>query len=383
MRAPYGEVYVNLSAVGLDVYLNSNKQIDYINGIKGLACIGIVVGHYAGIYKYAETIPPAPRLADILFRHPLWITIDENFWLCVFCVLSGYVVAIAHITDFRSLISKIIKRFLRLYLPMLGACIIIYGLYKLFGFSNIHTTKLFHNNWFQSFYTTSFGIAQVFTDPAVTLLYRGSPFNNVYWMLNSLFMSSIIIYVGRYVLSYRSSARIAVHAVTLYLCIRYYGFVGFGCALGALILDYQPQLVQIFARERRHRICWGIFVFIMVDNGHMMLDRFMPFSFLHYTPFWKVFYFGVALLIIGNSATIKQIFSHRLLQSLNRISFGVYSLHFPIICTMTCALFLHSKWSFMNFILFGLLTMVVIIAASWLYHYAVEIPASRLLKRLP
>ena len=299
--------------------MNSNKQIDYINGIKGLACIGIVVGHYAGIYKYAETIPPAPRFIDILFRHPLWIVIDENFWLCVFCVLSGYVVALAHIPDFRSLVNKILKRFLRLYLPMLGACAIIYGLYRLFGFYNIHTTQLFHNNWFQSFYTTRFRAIQVFTDPAVTLLYQGSPFNNVYWMLNSLFMSSVLIYLGRYVLSFRKSAHIAVHAVTLYLCIRYYGFVGFGCALGAVIQDRQQQLAQAFACDRRRRLCWGIFVFVLVDSGHMMLDRFMPLSFLHYTPFWKVFYFGVALLIISNSTRLQHIFNHNVWQSLNRI----------------------------------------------------------------
>ena len=38
----------------------------YLNGLKGIACLLIMMGHYLGLYKYAQSFTPSIRIIDII-----------------------------------------------------------------------------------------------------------------------------------------------------------------------------------------------------------------------------------------------------------------------------------------------------------------------------
>lgn len=70
--------------------MNSQRE-EYIDGMKGLACLFVLLGHFTGIYKYAENATAINSwFTQILTKGPLSFFTAESFWLYLFFVLSGY-----------------------------------------------------------------------------------------------------------------------------------------------------------------------------------------------------------------------------------------------------------------------------------------------------
>ena len=115
------------------------KRKEYLDGIKGILCILIMLGHYFGIYKYAVD---AGAIENSLF---LWlknnsifrVLFDESFWLFGFFIISGYLLSYSNINRIVEIGLSVIKRFFRFALPMLGAC---------FGYFESNIKKLIELN---------------------------------------------------------------------------------------------------------------------------------------------------------------------------------------------------------------------------------------------
>ena len=75
--------------------MNSQRE-EYIDGMKGLACLFVLLGHFTGIYKYAENATAIDSwFTQILTKGPLSFFTAESFWLYPFFVLSGYLLTIS------------------------------------------------------------------------------------------------------------------------------------------------------------------------------------------------------------------------------------------------------------------------------------------------
>lgn len=75
--------------------MNSQRE-EYIDGMKGLACLFVFLGHFTGIYKYAEkAIAIDSWFTQMLTKGPLSFFTAESFWLYLFfCpkrIFIGYV----------------------------------------------------------------------------------------------------------------------------------------------------------------------------------------------------------------------------------------------------------------------------------------------------
>lgn len=55
---------------------------------------------------------------------------------------------------------------------------------------------------------------------------------------------------------------------------------------------------------------------------------------LDYNSYWTILYFIVLLLCIKNNHKMKIQLSNIIFVYLNKISFGIYSLHWPIVCSL-------------------------------------------------
>ena len=110
-----------------------------IDGLKGIACVLIMVGHFAEIYVLAQDISAID--ANIIHRFPSFLSIlfTTSFWVRLFFVISGYLICKSRINNFYDVIRKSLLRFLRFYLPILAASIIILLMGLLIGF---HTAEI-------------------------------------------------------------------------------------------------------------------------------------------------------------------------------------------------------------------------------------------------
>ena len=75
--------------------MNSQRE-EYIDGMKGLACLFVLLGHFTGIYKYAENATAIDSwFTRMLTKGPLSFFTAESFWLYLFFVLSGYLLTMS------------------------------------------------------------------------------------------------------------------------------------------------------------------------------------------------------------------------------------------------------------------------------------------------
>lgn len=156
-----------------------------------IACLLIMMGHYLGLYKYAQSFTPSIRIIDIINNSLLSFWIDEGYWLYMFFVVSGYLVSKSKITSIGDLISKSIGRFLRLALPILFSYLVIYVIYLTLGFHTVETNTLFQCAWYQGYYTGEYTIYDVLLAPIYVILYGSSLLNGPYWCLRMMFISSL------------------------------------------------------------------------------------------------------------------------------------------------------------------------------------------------
>lgn len=112
------------------------KRIHYIDGIKGIACLGVFFHHliiqilpaaYTGLKS--ESILPGDYL---LGGSPLGILINGNFWVCMFIMISSFLLAkqtFAYADDRRKMSELILKRYPRLMLPVLCVNLLCLAVY--------------------------------------------------------------------------------------------------------------------------------------------------------------------------------------------------------------------------------------------------------------
>lgn len=98
----------------------------YITGLKGFACVMVMVGHFLGVFAYAESMPIDTHYFLAFRNSKLGFLLNESYWLFLFFIVSGYLLAYSRIDKLHQLFAKMVQRFLRLGLPVLFAYVIIY-----------------------------------------------------------------------------------------------------------------------------------------------------------------------------------------------------------------------------------------------------------------
>ena len=119
----------------------------YITGLKGLACVMVMIGHLLGIFTNAKSIPIDLQYFLTFRNSKIGFLLDESYWLYLFFIISGYLLALSRIESLHHLFAKIIQRFLRLGIPILFVYIIVYFIYRTIGFHNSDTSIFFDNVW--------------------------------------------------------------------------------------------------------------------------------------------------------------------------------------------------------------------------------------------
>lgn len=333
-------------------------KISYIEGMRGIVCLLIMNGHFMGIIKYC-TIPISESGLNYVEKSVLGVFINETFWLYCFFVISGYCLSTSYVTKPSSFILKVIKRFFRLVLPIMGACIYIYIIYRIVGFHNDETRTLFINPWYQNSYSGSLLWTDVIFDPIYTVLEGGSKFNSPYWCIHDMFVVSIFIMAFNLLKNYFYSLKYLFSFLIICWCMGE-NMIYQACICGMLCQWYEKDICKIIRYKWVGRILLGtcaILTLFQVKND------------------WGMIYFSVLLLTIPQFPAIEKILSSKIFVKLGRISFGIYSFHWPLLCSVGAALLLY--WyeflpaDFVLLSVFGL-TGITTILLSLLYYVTLE-----------
>ena len=164
--------------------------------MKGLACLFILLGHFTGIYRYAENASQIDSwFVRILAEGPVSIFTAESFWLYLFFVISGYLLIIStpprKIRDF---LVKCAKRILRLAIPIWGTAIFIFVIQNTIGFYNHSVQAIVQNTWLTHLYGSRLTVLDILKEPFFVLILGTSKFNSPFWCLRDMLISSFLIY---------------------------------------------------------------------------------------------------------------------------------------------------------------------------------------------
>ena len=78
----------------------TNDRVLWIDGLRGIACLAIFAHHFGCCFypvtQYGPKGEMATPLGVALAQSPLGVLLNGNFWVCVFCVIAGFVAARSH-----------------------------------------------------------------------------------------------------------------------------------------------------------------------------------------------------------------------------------------------------------------------------------------------
>lgn len=296
------------------------EKKNYITGLKGLSCILVMVGHFLGLYKYAQHFLPNISLLDTILNSKFSFVLDEVYWLYLFFYISGYLIAKSQLKTVKDVVFKIINRFFRFAFPILFSYLVIYLIYILIGFHNGNTISLFQCNWFQKFYSYQYSIVNVFSGP-FDVLFLGKCFlNEPYWVLREMFVASMIIYILKFCylsISKRDQTLCFLFFIIIAFAFLFISPVIFACMLGMLISIYETIdgiLSKLYFK-------FGI-LFILVLQ-HILFHNYIFNAF-----------FILLIIFVPKVRFMDNILSSKPVKFLGDISWGVYSFHWPLMCSL-------------------------------------------------
>lgn len=339
--------------------MEKKQYKQYINGLKGMACILIMLGHYLGLYKYAQQFTPRFPLLDTLLSSPLSFLFDEGYWLYLFFVISGYLVAQSMIGSIKQIVHKSIGRFFRFGFPILFSYLVIYIIYCFCGFHATDTLELFQCDWFQKYYSGSYSIFDVIIGPIKVLVLGESTLNSPYWVLQKMLIASMLIYIIRYLCNktYELHPSLCFSVLILITCVSIViSQIITACLIGMLIALY--------------------------ERGQFLQNTVLPFwtiacaMMLYVLPKSIIasLFFASMIIFIPKVRWINTIFSSALFQFLGRISWGIYSFHWPVICSIAGIMIILSSQIGLQiaYIIVCIIATCITVIISVAYYYSFE-----------
>lgn len=309
--------------------LRKNRDTkEYISGLKGLTCIFIVLGHYSGIYKYAQDVTVIENsFLRVITSFPISIISSESYWLYLFFTISGYLLGLSTMKTVVRLKDVLIKgtiRFLRFALPILGAAVMIGIIQEVIGFWNQEISGVVENQWLMASYQEKISVLDVLKEPIRVLFLGKSKVNSPFWCLKGMFISSIIIYIVTWIkdllgkkLRY-SASLIGVMAVVIFLIIGRYAILAH--ILGMVLAWNEKQLKELFGKFKAiYVVCCLTPLIAFGVGGHSAVLGIA---------------FSLLILAVGNITLCRKILESKVIKFLGSVSWGIYAFHWPIYCSV-------------------------------------------------
>ena len=366
----------------------SQKQ-NYIESIRGLAAIMVVLCHFSLVFFpsaiHGSQYQAHEKWERLFYTTPLNIFIAGNFAVCLFFVLSGYVLSIPYFgenaRDNDHLLAAIIKRPFRLggmvlFSEVLAVLLLLSG-----GFANrtasIQTFAVpnFSRYWPHEMVNPK----KILMDLTTRMFQAGQEYNAPLWTISIELYGSLLTF--GFLLLFRNS-RLRVIGYFLAAVNLYYGlYIGF--IIGIALADLAKNFPELLGRFRHGYIAWPLLLLGLFLGSYPNIVEPSDLEGTIYAHFFHRFLFlgggpgmvGAALVFVAIflSPMMQVFLSNSICTFLGRISYSVYAIHFLLLGSLSCwlFLFLHNSFSYNeSCAITGLLSLLILDTFS---SYAITI----------
>jgi peptidoglycan/LPS O-acetylase OafA/YrhL len=355
----------------------------------------VVATHFAMAFYPAAAFGSAYRAhgeGERLFTTtPLGLVLAGQWAVCLFFVLSGYVLSIRFFgpaaKDTNQLLEAVVKRPFRLGGLVLFSVIISVLLVLAGGYLNgAASAETYSIPWFRDLTPPDLiRLKHLAADLTLRLFAAGEKYNSPLWTIETELYGSFVTF--GFLLLFRKSR------------LRWLGYVGAmiyfrgtfyqGFLLGMLLADGMRNFPKAMERIRTSLIVWPLLLAGLyfaswpayVPKGDLTgtIYGFLP-TFTVVKGSYSMLGAGLVFLAVLSSPRLQAVLSGRWFAFCGRLSYSVYVLHFLLLSSFSCWVFLHlhgrfsyneSSW------LAAIVSVPVLVLVSYLATVYVDEPATR------
>ncbi len=335
--------------------LPEKSKLQHIEGVRGLAAIIVVLHHYTLAFYPALNFGNSDQahigtggIELALARTPFNILYNGGFAVCIFFILSGYVLSNAYHqhNDPKILIQYTIKRYFRLLVPV-GVSILLAYIFIRIGFMNNtglgDVTKT--NEWLIGAFDKDGGFYDVLKNVFVDVFFfHDNKYNPVLWTMTYELLGSFLIFgflLLTHPVKYKMSLYILLILALLFTDNNFYAAFIIGVLLNKYIWQKQELAFSIPRWVIVAILMIGLFLssYPICNDPDKTMYGFITFSFLTNYDFYHVIGSFLVMFTILNSEKLKALLSGKIVSYVGKISFSFYLLHFIILCSLSCYLF--------------------------------------------
>jgi peptidoglycan/LPS O-acetylase OafA/YrhL len=340
----------------------AGRRYDELDGLRGVASLLVVFHHGLLFYDYAlySGAPDQSRNGWDLGVASLPLT--PGGWgglaISVFFVLSGFVLAHSLAKTRLDWAALVAKRYVRLTLPILAACVIAWAILALFEGNYLRFLAYMPaSNLAESVLPAPNLPSAVGQALTAMFTYRPHPTNydGVLWTMPIEFAGSLILITIYAVSNWRPLRRfehrrliigmLTIFTLANYQC--YLGLFGIGALLNHLAphgirrLAGWPQIVGLLAvglilgTTPHNPAPWPVF--------GLMQAAYRPLWSIRWVMDWAAFWHGIGatLIVVAvlSSAALRTLFSSAVPKWLGQVSYPLYLIHAPLVPVFYCGTF--------------------------------------------
>jgi peptidoglycan/LPS O-acetylase OafA/YrhL len=362
------------------------RKVSYLDGIRGLAAFLVLLHHLImaflpAVYTLAPTDAHWRAGWEVAYgKSILSALVNGNYAVCVFFVLSGYVLSRQYFLSERieTITSAASRRYIRLYVPVAVTLVLAYMLLKAGLFYNVPAGYVSHSgNWWSTFWITDHPEKMLFRGLLYSTMFQGDGFYDF-----SLWSISVELYGSMLVFAFLAlTHHTRNRGLWLIILLAYFGFTK--------QYYYTAFLMGIALHFTKHwelrSSFWNFLLSTLLLVFSLTLGA-LPTGMAARVidPAWLVHDEAIIFHVMGSvgllisvlmSPRLQRFFSWRPMRFLGYISYSLYLLHVLVIGTLTSwmVLWLYPRIGYMRAVgLAFTASTLVTIAASYVMTIYVD-----------
>lgn len=330
----------------------SKKRILWMDGLKGFACFAIFTAHfmtsvYPRLHFGMAAKSHTESVENIIYSTPL----RGGVMVGVFCITAGLLLcrkvmsSVKSADKMRDLGSILVKRYLRLAIPVLPLGILVWLMLKLGLFYNVEAAKYTFSDWLTNYYNRQISITEMLSDVFVKVWFYGDDtISTALWMMYQMFYGSVLSLVLGMMYWIMKKKAVIVYGLTFVFLLPRHDFIC-GFALGAIIAFlFEENVIDSVSEKLRKDAFWlpGFVGFVLVVigvviGGYPLDGEPVGFYLKMKNSFYQCYYsIGGSMIIVGISMTgfLQKFFDCRVMQFLSKISYELFLVHIPVVFSL-------------------------------------------------
>ncbi len=330
------------------------RRIGYLNGLRGLAALQVVLGHYTNAFMRS-------------WFAKLGLVVNGDFAVLIFFLMSGFVLTPSFERQPNAVAAGLVRRIIRIGLPTAAACVFAYLLRAAWADYAVTAARLSGSAWLAGFEAATLrraiadtiGLTMV-TGYADTTLFAAlvsslppvvASVNVPIWSLHVELWGSALVLL----LVFLRARATWLYVLCLVLCMMFIGGNALDLfAVGSLlsVLSRRAWFARLLAQRWRPFAAALLLVLGAwlgtapfgrgagpLENMAMSHSVVLPFDWFSWSLEVAALTVFVALMLLPE---VHRLLETRVPQWLGRMSFPIYLLHFPIMMTAGCAVFIRA-----------------------------------------